>query len=187
MSKRITNPQWSFFFFLLKYIWFPTFLQFLLYSKVNQSHSFLCCTVRSHCPSIPNTTVCIPKPWTAHPSYIMEFHGVDSWPCNVNCAFRSSRDHWQWNHSGCDESWNLMTTWIQMWFHHITDKLLNLRDARKPEIQCKWQHFVPKVLRWCLWKIQVFLHTSEFWGLRKSARILTFPCKIYLENLSDGF
>lgn len=34
------------------------FLQFLLYSKVTQSHSPLCCTVGPHCPSIPNVTVC---------------------------------------------------------------------------------------------------------------------------------
>lgn len=69
------------------------FFQFLLYSHVTKSytyththilfcntvfhhvltqvtvHSFLCCTVGSHCLSIPNITVCISKPPTARPPY----------------------------------------------------------------------------------------------------------------------
>ena len=62
------------------------------------------------------------------------FHGMDSWSCNMNCALWSSRDHWQLNHSGYDEFWNLTTMWIQMWFH-VTSKTLNLRDARRAETQ----------------------------------------------------
>ena len=38
------------------------FLQFLLYSKVTQSQSSLCCAVGPHCPSIPKVTVWICQP-----------------------------------------------------------------------------------------------------------------------------
>lgn len=58
--------------------------------------------------------------------------------------------------------------------------------CQKDRDTIKWQHSVPKVFRWCLWELQIFLHTSEYCELRKSARILNFSCIIYLENLSHG-
>lgn len=64
----------------------------------------------------------------------MEFHGVDSWSCSMNCALWNSRDRWQLNRNGYDKFWNLMTMRIQMWFH-VTSKPLNLRDVRRPETQ----------------------------------------------------
>ena len=73
------------FLILLKYSWFTTFLQFLLYSKVNQppihsytfsiflqvltqeiGYSSLCFTSGPHHPSILNVTVCIYQPQTSH-------------------------------------------------------------------------------------------------------------------------
>ena len=50
--------EFSLFFFNLRYSWLTMFLQFLLYSKVAQSHTSLCCTVGPHCPSILNIAVC---------------------------------------------------------------------------------------------------------------------------------
>lgn len=95
----------------------------------------------------------------------VEFHGVDTRSCNLNCALWSSWDHWPLNHSGYDEFWNLMSAWIQMWFHVIS-KPLNLRSARKPEIQSNGNILSLKYLDDGYGNYR-FFHTSEHWDWEK--------------------
>ena len=120
-----------------------------------------------------------------HNQPTMEFHGVDSWSCNMHCALWSSRDCWQLNHSGYDEFWNLMTMWIQMWFH-VTSKTSNLRDARKPETQSNDNILFLKYLGDAYGNYRFSFTLQNIADWEKVLEFLLFPGIIYLENLSDG-
>lgn len=103
----------------------------------------------------------------------------------MHCALWSSRDRWQLNHSGYDEFWNLMTMWIQMWFH-VTSKTLNLRDARKTETQSNYNILSLKYLGDAYGNYRFSFTLQNIVNWEKVLEFLFFPCIIYLENLSDG-
>lgn len=103
----------------------------------------------------------------------------------MHCALWSSRDRWQLNHSGYVEFWNLMTMWIQMWFH-VTRKTLNLRDARKTETQSNDNILSLKYLGDAYGNYRFSFTLQNIVNWEKVLEFLFFPCITYLENLSDG-